>query len=784
MLTVPNRNAVWLAGLLSTACCASAHAQSAAANPSPTGPTANSKTVAAETTPPRRRAPDAGTTLEVVTVTAQRRTQRLQDVPVAVSVFSGKELAQKQTVDTTELIRLVPNMTGGENVGQGSANVYYIRGLGQTQSFTTFEPQVGTYVNDIYISRQNANNFALFDVQDIQVLRGPQGTLFGRNSTGGAIVVTLDPPRDKFGGTIELGGGGRDRFTGRASVDIPISAQVLTKTSVFGITDNGYVDDLTTGQKLNDKHDVGVREAVRLISKSGNIVWDLSGDYADDQQANLYNFPGPDGERVAYSGLRTDGNLSGYLSGDKANQGQGADVKSWGFASDLKLNFEPGTLHVITGFRGVKQISTVDFPDSQFGPLVPNDQGRTGQFALAFNPLGDEYTQEVKWNGTLGSRLTYTTGAYYMYETNETNYGAVAYLPSVVPFPIALGDETFRNSTSSVAVYGQADYKILDGLLATAGVRYTLERKRLQVSANGAGGFSTADIVAAGYKDALNSDVLTPRFALQYRLNPSMMVYASATNGFQGGGWNSLAFSANTFNNFGPEKVWSYESGVRYNAPGGAFRASANIFLEEVSNYQLLASSPTPGTFTTNNAANLENYGLELEASWIPVRNLTLTANAGFETGSYNSPSGLVQAQQRACFTGRATANATLIGGNCGSGIVQADGRLAAPSYLPPVTAALSATYVRAFDRFSLTPTVGVQMAGRQNADPSGNPGGVVPAYATVDAGVTFHLNKAPWSFTAECRNCSMTDYGVSYLFGYKYYNDPGIWDVRFNYKF
>ncbi len=732
----------------------------------------------------KSQAAASGTKLEAVTVTAQRRTQRLQDVPVAVSVFSGKELAQRQTVDTTELIRLVPNMSGGENVGQGSANVYYIRGLGQTNSFTTFEPQVGTYVNDIYISRQNANNFALFDVQDIQVLRGPQGTLFGRNSTGGAIVVTLDPPRDTFGGYLELGGGDRSRFTGRASVDLPVNSQILTKTSVFGITDDGYVHDITTGQMLNYKHDVGVRQAFRLISKSGDLVWDLSADYADNNQANVYNFPGPNNDRESVSGFRTDGNLIGLLTGDKSLQGQGSDVKSWGFASDLKLNFDPGTLHVITGFRGLDQTSSIDFPDIQLGPLVPNDRSKVGQFALAFDPQGDEYTQEIKWNGRLGPNLTYTSGAYYLYETNQTNYGAAAYIPALVPVPIPLGDESFRNTTSSVAVYAQADYKILPALTATIGLRYTLERKRLQVSPNAPGGFGTADLLSAGYKDALNTDLVTPRFALQYRLNPDLMVYASATKGFQGGGWNSLTFSAATFNNFGPEKVWSYEAGARYTAPGGAFRASANVFLEEVSNYQLLSTSPTPGNFVTNNAANLETYGLEMDASWIPVRNLTLSGSVGLENGTYNTPSALVRAQQLSCFSGRRSGNATEVAANCGSGIVTQQGNLAGPSYLPPVTVALNASYLWNFHKFSLTPDVGLQVVGRQNDDPSGSPGGVDPAYDTVDAGVTFHLSRAPWTFTAECRNCGFTNYGVSYLFGYKYYNDPGIWDVRFNYKF
>ena len=141
-------------------------------------------------------------TLEEVTVTAQRRAQNLQNVPIAVTNFTAAQLATQQITTTEDLERMVPNMFAANNVGQGSANVYYLRGLGQTQSFPTFEPQVGTYVDDIYIARQNANNFALFGVDSVQVLNGPQGTLFGRNSTGGAIVVTLKKPGEEFGGDV------------------------------------------------------------------------------------------------------------------------------------------------------------------------------------------------------------------------------------------------------------------------------------------------------------------------------------------------------------------------------------------------------------------------------------------------------------------------------------------------------------------------------------------------------------------------------------------------------
>ena len=248
-----------------------------------------------------------------VTVTAQRRAENLQNVPIAVTNFTAEQLATQQITTTEDLERMVPNMFAANNVGQGSANVYYLRGLGQTQSFPTFEPQVGTYVDDIYIARQNANNFALFGVDSVQVLNGPQGTLFGRNSTGGAIVVTLKKPGEEFGGDVQASYGSigdfwADFFTGRASIDVPINQQLLTRTSVYGITNDGYVHDVTTDERLNGTHNWGVREALRFMPADwSNLEWNFSADYERNDDANLLNQPGPDGDRISYSGFSTTG---------------------------------------------------------------------------------------------------------------------------------------------------------------------------------------------------------------------------------------------------------------------------------------------------------------------------------------------------------------------------------------------------------------------------------------------------------------------------------------------
>ena len=141
--------------------------------------------------------------LEDVIVTSERREASVQDVPIAVSAFGEELVEQLQIDDTLDLIHVVPNLFGGNNTGLGTANMYYLRAQGNDESIATFDPPVGTYVDDVYITRQNINNVTLFDVERIEVLRGPQGTLYGRNTTGGALSVIMKKPGESFGGFIE-----------------------------------------------------------------------------------------------------------------------------------------------------------------------------------------------------------------------------------------------------------------------------------------------------------------------------------------------------------------------------------------------------------------------------------------------------------------------------------------------------------------------------------------------------------------------------------------------------
>jgi iron complex outermembrane receptor protein len=731
--------------------------------------------------------------LQEITVTAQRRTQNLQQVPISVSAFSADQLETQQVVSTKDLEKFVPNMFAANNVGQGSANVYYIRGLGQTQSFPTFEPQVGTYVDDIYISRQNANNFALFGVQQLEVLNGPQGTLFGRNSTGGAILVTLQKPGRQFGGEVEASFGqigdsyAANVFSGHAAVDIPINSEILTRTSVYGITDNGYVHDVTTGQRLNAVNNVGVREAVTILPAAYTpLEWNLSVDYERNDSANVLNQPGPNGERISYSGFSTNGGaLLPYLTGTKAGLGQGALVKSYGATSNMAFTFSSGTLNVITGYRGLNQALAADFAAVSLGDLTTADTVPTGEITLAQELTNHQISQEVKWTAKVSDVLDYTAGVFYLYEQNGNDYGQVLGLGPTLAF--ALNDQYFRNDTKSEAGYLQGDYKITSDFTATLGGRVTHEIKDVTAHPNAPDlGFTTEQIEAAGYSTHLTTTQFTPRVALQYQLERDLMVFASATRGFQGGGWNGLTgTNPIDFNSFGPETIWSYETGFRFESPANKFRFNTTFFYQDVKNYQLLSDNPNTRSFDTSNGASLYGYGVEAEVAWRPLEPLTLSGNISSMKAGYYDQSPLILAQQAQCRAG--------VAASCGAGIVTEDGSLASPVYTPPLALTGTASYALRFQRFVLTPTFTVQYVAKEWFDNANTPGyaaafpgvgGETRPRTLIDAGVTFAPVGLPLTITAECKNCTMVNYGTADLLGLDYFNTPGGWDVRVGYKF
>ncbi len=721
--------------------------------------------------------------LETVTVTAQRREQELQKVPLPVSTFTALELETRGITSTRALADYTPNMVGQNNTGLGTANVYYIRGLGNTESISTFDPPVGTYVNDVYVARQNANNFGLFDVERIEVLRGPQGTLFGRNTTGGAINVILKKPGDTLGGYFEAGVGSFSQTSSRGSVDVPLNDNFKTKFSYFYNHDDGYVNNITTSEKINAAQSTGLRGAARWRIASG-VTWDVAVDQIKDEGTNVYNAL-VNGQRVATTGLRTD--YTGFFSatgaplttGEKNGYGLGNHTNNNSFTSNLSLAVGDISIDVITGFRDLTQKYALDF--------LPN-VAPTGGFVITNDAHNKQFTQEIKATGdAMGGNLSYVAGVFYMKEKNSTDF---ADLFRAGPSLLVLGDRLMRDETKSSAIYGQFDYKLTPQLTATVGARYTSDTKTISftdnraVVANPALRLTDANIAAAGNPLSQDTKLTTPRFALAYQIDRDLMVFGSATRGFKGGGWSSRATTPIAMQAFFPEVVWNYEAGWRTTLLGNKLRFNGTFFHMDVSKLQTVSGFTQPNgsvIFVQKNFADFKNQGLEIEVVTTPFQGLNAYLNLGFQDAKYTNLANEVNVQQAACRASLAAGATTRP--NCNQGIVTAAGNISIPVRVPKQTINPGATYTMPLggQGWKLATTANAAYTSKMAA--ATNNIIFTGGHTVFNASVALITSNA-LRFTLDCTNCSNKSWFTANLAGLNYLNEPRRYSLRANYTF
>jgi iron complex outermembrane receptor protein len=815
-----------------------------------------------------------GSQIADIVVTAQRREESVQDVPIAISAFSGDQLRSQGVSNTLQLGQYVPNLVAQNNTGIGSANAYFLRGLGNSESIATFDPPVGTYVDDIYLSRQNANNLSFFDIERVEVLRGPQGTLFGRNTTGGAINVILRQPGEEFGGFAEVAYGRFDQKLVRASVDVPLSPSFFAKVSGYWQDDDGYVKNVTTGERLNDDDGWGARLALRG-ELSDRVSWNGAYAHLVSNSENILNFecnpanPSDCKGRFATTGLREGQRLtpSPYpvpISGRKANYGQGQRSATDLITSNFQFGVaENATVNLITGFVSISQQFALDFFDGRSSPslanltppnFTPPVRGLPmGGFDILNDGQHEQFTQEVKLNAELfDGRVDLVTGLYYLHEDNRTDFADVLGLSPTAA--LLLGDRTLKNKTTAYAAYAQVDFKIIESVTLTAGVRYTDERKTFSIRDNrpvrgtsptGAAlcGINPAAAPTALCLDDVNlvaptgvaipqrqqAKLWTPRFAINFRPTDDLLIFASATRGFKSGGWNARESSPVRLLPFGPEKVWSYEAGFKSDLFDRRVRFNLTAFYLDVSDLQTISGFTNPdGTlaFINRNFADYRNKGVEAELTVVPVQNLNLYANLGYQDDNYRIRRGgpafdlygvqSVDAQQQEC---QAALQAGKVPGPgapnipagsprisaCASGIVTATGAIATPVRTPRWSLAMGGSYEAALGEsgLSLVPSVNASWRSRQEVQtsnitlyrgPTTGVNGTFPAnlidgeFITgsrsdaawlVNAGLSLMGPDQRWQLAVECTNCLNESFVQSSLGNYSYLNPPMQWRVR-----
>ncbi len=811
--------------------------------------------------------------LEEIIVTAQRRAENVQTVPIAISAFTPDELERRNIDTTQDLIRFIPNLHGHFNTGVGTANTYFMRALGNTDIAPTVDLPVATYVDDIVLSRQGANQLSFFDLDRIEVLRGPQGTLFGRNVTGGAISVNLKKPSDTFGGSAQIGYGRFGYVEARANVDAPISDKFLTKLGAYYTDDKGYVKNYATGDRLNDAGSYGVRGAVRGLF-SDTLTWDGSLAYLHSEGVAILNdtcdtlnpgVPANCEGRWVFTGLKKGatgypnllvggaGSATGTLSSNLLSvPAQTNNTGAWLATSNLAFETGVGTINFITGYVKTDLNLAIDFQSGRnarspanTGPAVPFTLGPVGSttghplgsgFTLIRDYVTKQFTQEVKATGKLmDDKLDYVAGVYYFDEKTDASYGDI--------FPIAgtnqgtIGrDQQTNNVTKAWAGYVQADAHFTEQLTATAGIRYTDERKTVvttdkrsplvapTVTVNGvvrSNRIDTANLIAFGIPTRLVAQIWTPRFALNYQATDDVLIYASATRGFRSGGWSATPGGANGFLNFKPEKVWTYEAGAKTQAFDDRLRFNANVFWMEAKQFQAPVSfvpvGATAPAFIIQNDSTLRNKGVEIESQAKVGEGLTLTASMGYQDPNYTNLGTATAAQLVACKAAVA-ANATAavrfggVGvvvpgqGGCGQGIVDPFGNLAQPARAPKWTGSIGGNYeipVAAWN-VKVVPAASAQYSGAMQsaasnvsyyrsstgvitlnrADGPFVTGAQTDAAWTINASIGIETMDERTRLTVDCSNCFGEVYNVAGISGYSFLSPPGTWSIKLRTKF
>jgi len=677
--------------------------------------------------------------LGIIVVTAQRREESVQNIPIAISAFDEEELLRRGVSSALEVAQFVPNLVGLNNTGLGSANSYYLRGVGNTETIPTFDPPIGTYVDDIYLSRQNANNLSLFDVQRLEVLRGPQGTLFGRNTTGGAVNIFLKEPGDEFGGFVEAGYGSYEKYMARASVDIPLADSFAIKVSGYFQDDQGYAQNSTTGERVNENDGWGARLGFRG-ELSDTARWTGSYMHIRSEGANILNFdcdpanPSNCDGRFVTTGYTENGTFGGRFTGKKDDFGLGNKTDMDFVSSNLEIGSgENISVNIITGYVYTTQDFALDFADGRGLPSlarpVPPVLGYTfGGFTITNEGEFSQFTQEIKVNASLGDGLVdLVGGVFYFEEDNYSDFGdlftiSLPFAPPPNGFPLILADRTLRNSTRAYAGYLQGDINVTDQIKLTAGIRYTDETKKFSITDNRASCndgtlepscIDNRNLIAANgaaIPRSQTTKIWTPRFAANFKPNDDLLLFVSATRGFKSGGWNARGTAPSELLPFGPETAWSYEAGLKSELLDNRLRVNLTAYFLDVGDLQTPAAFTRANgsiAFITRNFADYENKGIELEISAVPVEGLNLFASFGYQDDKYkidtNAPLvdafgvSSVASQQAGCLAqlaaGLVPAGGAAEATNCGVGIVAPDGSLAEPVRTPEFNLAIGGSY-------------------------------------------------------------------------------------------
>ncbi|WOR15258.1 TonB-dependent receptor [Hyphomonas sp. FCG-A18] len=572
---------------------------------------------------------EASILLDTVTVTARKRDERLQDVPLSVSALGAAQLEAKKVRSLTDLTVGVPNVSF-DDVGTvpGTAN-FSIRGLGINSSIPSIDPTVGTFVNGVFIGTNAGVVFDVFDLESVQVLRGPQGTLFGRNVTGGAVLLNTKKPGSEWEtvGQLAIDGGENGSLNSylKASTGGPVSEDLGFKITAY------YNDDQGWFTNSFDDSDFGAREQFFLRP---TVVWTPS----DRSEVILrYEYSSIDGDGPA---AQSHTNGSG-VPGSPVN----FDRDSFDFSIDNKgfveveTHFATAEFNLSVGENG-KITNILGYRDLEQDTLSDLDAQPATLFDGTFQIRSEQISNELRYAGTFGDALDIVAGIYY-YQNDLKYYEGRSIFGGALT-----QDGGGDYSVESVGAFMSADYALTDKLELTAGLRYTAEEKSVQVATLSLNVNSPCNVVegtcAFDFSDSEEWDSFSPKIGLNYILNDNVRLYGHWTRGFRSGGYNLRNSAVDTVN-FGPgpfdqEQVDSFEVGLKSEWDRGRFNVA--LFQNSIQDLQreIQLTDPVVGIVQLiRNTADADLTGAEFEALFQVTDSLVFDLSLGLLDAQYSN---------------------------------------------------------------------------------------------------------------------------------------------------
>lgn len=748
--------------------------------------------------------------IEVITVTARRRAESMQDTPIAISAVTGEGLQARGIENVTQIGDFTPNVKFNSSVPVSASNAtaaIFIRGIGQNDYQLSADPGVGLYLDGVFISRGVGNVLDVLNIERIEVLRGPQGTLFGRNTIGGAVSVVTKKPGRELAGLVEGTTGQFGRVQIKGNVDLPLGEGIYSSLAGFYHKRDGYVKGIVLGAPdLGDTDNLAGRFALRL-EPSSDLTIDLAVDGSRTRENSAPNVaiaidenaPAAQYWNAAYSGAaatctsttnparftnpacfnsqwavgpyRHGGTFSAispiFANGNPKPYQSGSDVNIWGVSGTLEWKLADNvTFKSITAYRKVTGFWTRDSDHSPASIIQTNSDWKQDQFSQEVQLLGDLADGKLNW----------VVGGYYADEAG--NHQDLVNIVDAVFLSGAVLEG------KSLAFFGQATYELAPGLNLTGGIRWTEDEKtfgnanQFVVEAGfltGApfnpdgSGLQDGDPLMGplGQTSTIKDKAWTPMASLSYRFSPEVLTYLSYSKGFKGGGFTQRVFPPFAFiPSFQPETSETYEFGFKTDLLDRAVRLNGAMFMNNYKNLQITVNDPTLGFAPIiQNAAEARIQGFELELLAVPVAGLRIDAGLGYLDAKYRKVD--IRALNAGVTTKTKLQNA------------------------PEWTMSAGVSYaIEAGDIGSFQPRVDWSYRSRVYNDAVNTPLLVQDGYHLINASVAFNDPSETWGMTLGVKNLTKEVYlgsGYADSFGgitEGVYGRPREWYLSARYKF